>query len=228
MRASVDMYEVKYEGRIYKVLKFPKQRYMYVYHWSDCYGDNACSVDASMHCFPHLRNACAMLANDPDVIIYFPAIQDKEDQWEYCGGDMDLVMYRPELQFKRSRWNHIRRSLNKSTYKGRYVYNYDPEELKKEYDILEPKVRYKYKWKPYRRNLIASKTDYADGRTVFSEGQRIYFLEEFIHLHNEIIEQGDNGKESETGYADRTGSCFAYYISDKSMEMILEEKQKTD
>lgn len=136
-RIKIDRYRVCEKGREYTVLVFPFVKHMWAF---DDYPEEDClMIDGCAAAFKLLSYAFAILANEPDKLIYFPSKQ--EGIGRYYKENYDAVLGRPELQFRRSLWPRIRRKLNKQHWQGHYRHSYDKKKLN---DCFENLIMKKY------------------------------------------------------------------------------------
>lgn len=137
-RIKIDYYCVYEKGREYKVLKFHFVKHMWAF---ECHEDGI-MIDGCMGAFKLLSYAFAILANEPDKLIYFPCRQEGIGQ--YYADNKDAVLCRPELQLRRSLWTKIRKKLDRQHYRGKYCFQYDKKKLNDYFEKVLMKTENSY------------------------------------------------------------------------------------
>lgn len=136
LRYKVDEYRVWEKGKEYSVLKFPFIEHMWAY---DCSPEEYCyMIDGPAEVFSALKYAFAILCEASDKIIYFPCKQ--AGIGKYYSENFHLVICTPKVQLRRSLWVRIRRKMNRSTWKGKYVLRYSRKKLE---DYCKKKLFFK-------------------------------------------------------------------------------------
>lgn len=124
-KVKFDFYKVYEKGREYQIVVFPFVEHMWVHE--DGYEWEYLAIDGAVKGFKLLCYVFAILANEPDKIIYLPWKQ--EGAGRYYTRNYDTVLCRPELQFRRSCWVRIKERLDRIHWCGKYILRYDKKKL---------------------------------------------------------------------------------------------------
>lgn len=222
-RFKVDEYIVIEKGREYSVLVFPFVEHMWAY---DCSPEEyRYMLDGTAIVFKYLEYAMAILVEASDKIIYFPCRQSGIGR--YYGENYDLVICTPKVQLRRSSWVNIRRKLNNSTKRGRYVLQYDRKKLD---DFCEKKVldmqncdlrrRVVVKIKPeHVKKIRAEHIEKVEGATMF------WVLGKTECYCAHYYTARDVGEMEADGIY-RIWSWFGWYLSPKVIQEMYEEAEE--
>lgn len=182
------------------------------------------AIDGSIKGFKLLCYAFAILADEPDKIIYLPWKQ--EGVGRYYTRNYDAVLCRPELQFRRSCWTKIKKRLDRKHWCGKYILRYDKKKLMDYYekvllhkylDEVSPRVRRRNlpfyvmhrEWKVHKEEVL--------GNTAFFVLTRLECYDHHYHTVKDIEEI--RGSEEENCW-----SSIGYIQSRTSIKNMSEEK----
>lgn len=174
-KIKFDQYTVRGKHRDFQVIVFPKKKYMWAYYEDF---DKAYEIDGDSEAYRQMKYAMAILAADPNKIIYLPIRNQPLGNicWDVC---YDAVLCRPELQLRRSEWVRLRRQLNCHHQVENYVLHYMPKKLCDEWNKIENSLS---KYDCCRREKQEAKTMQDD--TVFM----VLLKETCLQYHSRIVE----------------------------------------
>jgi len=156
----------------------PAGKYVWAFHdWSE----DQYEIDGDTAAYRMLKYAAAVLADDPNVMVYVPA-RKNPGIGTYYGMGLDAVLLRPELQFRRSEWVRLRRQLDAAHRVERYVLNYEPERLCARLDVGDRAQRQAL-WHRLKRRE-AQEVNGLLGETVFM----VCLRESWLYCHNDIVD----------------------------------------
>lgn len=178
MKAKVDKYKVFGKRRSYEILMFPNYQNMHVY--DEHPREDTYRIDGDKEVVSALAIAVAILAEDPSKVIYFPGKKGGFGTgYEF---NYHLVMARPELQFRRSEWYRLKPQLNKTHWKGKYVFSYHPGKLLDYYKQLKSDWR----WKEWEKEDYKKWVEEVLGDTVFWILPRNFCYQDHAYLLDDL------------------------------------------
>lgn len=131
-KIKICRYLVRGRRREFQVLVFPRTSHLKAYlDWDD----DAYEIDGDLEGYQAVKHALAILAADPEKIIYFP-LREKSAVSLYQE-NYDAVLTRPELQFDRAEWITLRRQLNPAHQVQGYILRYEPKKLMDQWERFQ-------------------------------------------------------------------------------------------
>lgn len=214
-KIKFDQYIVRGKHRDFQVIVFPRKKYMWAYYEGF---DGAYEIDGDPEAYRLMKYAMAILAVDPNKIIYLPIRNQALGTfcWDNC---YDAVLYRPELQLRRSEWVHLRRQLNCSHRVENYVLRYEPQKLYDEWNTVEgSSQKYNY-WKREKQEVKTMQDD-----TIFMA----LLKETCLLYHSRIVEVMKDGvPEYPSNPAGELGWILSPRILKETEEKYMEHKRKS-
>lgn len=174
-KIKFEQYKVRGKHREYQVIVYPRKKYMWAYYEDF---DGAYEIDGDVEAYRLLKFAMAILAADPNKIVYLP-IGNQElgnHSWGEC---YDAVLCRPELQLRRSEWIRLRRQLDGPHRVENYVLCYESKKLCDEWEKIDSSQA---KYRAQKREKLEVKTMQDD--TVFFS----LLKETYLRYHSRIVE----------------------------------------
>lgn len=210
MKVKLDKYTVysKAKKREYKILIFPAEENMWAY--DDFPEMDMLLVDGNKDAYKALKLAYGILAQFPEIIIYFPIRKVTGKKGAFWNSH-DLVLMRPELQFRRSEWYSLKEKLDKKHLERRFVFDYDRKRLQDYF--YKRKVSWDYeKWRKKAEQKYLAEIV---GDTLFMVVPQLICFEN----HNAICELMDSYKAG----AWNPDSCYrvGWLFSDYQLKEIV-------
>lgn len=209
-KIKYDKYEIYEKGRLYTVV-VPKVKVpMWIFECDDCYGYEY-SIDGTTKTYKSLMHDMALLANFPNLLVYYPVKNLKE--LPEITNKYDTVLYRKEVQLKRAVWFKIRRKVDKKHWVGTFSFGYDKNAMNKyAKQKTEPKRFYYQGWNLAKEWII--------GDMVFREFSRECCFTVHLDISDSLDVMAKHAQSAEP-------ANIGWIISEKNLQETRERNQRS-